>query len=504
MTNALLKEKTIKITFLSCVLTLFLGSLIHASTERPNVIIILTDDHGYADLGIQGLADDIKTPHLDCLAKGGALMTDGYATAPQCSPSRAGIVSGRYQSRFGLEENKDKPMSLNEVTIAERLQKAGYATGFVGKWHLSPDHLTKKWIAENRDKAGTKEPFMVPEIMLPYRPISRGFDDCFEGVMSHYFCNYDLKGNDISPPRGYGNKKAFRIDIQTEAALSFIRRHSKEPFFLHLAYFAPHVPCEENKKYFDRFPGEMSERRRWALASISAIDDGVGKVMTLLNQNGLSKNTLIFFFSDNGAPLKINMKDSPFDKPGWDGSLNGPMVGEKGMISEGGIRIPYIAHWKGTIPPQVYKEPVSTLDAGATALALAGVKTKPGDIDGVDLMPYLTHKTKDSPHDILSWRWGGQSAIRQGKWKLFELENGVQMLFDLKSKDHENKNLIKQFPEIASRMATQLSTWRGELHPPGFARSMNIVEDIYFKHYFGIEVPKRTVPSVVRKGMQRN
>ncbi|VGO14035.1 Arylsulfatase [Pontiella desulfatans] len=462
-----------------------LTAVVHGA-KQPNVIVIVTDDHGYADFGAYGLSDDIRTPHLDKLAANGALMTHGYVTAPQCIPSRAGVVTGRYQTRFGLDGNYYAPMDINETTIAERLRDVGYATGFVGKWHLEPNRNSRHWM-EGAWPEGLeqKNPRVPDELIKPYLPMNRGFADYYDGTMNVYLRNYDLDGNDIPHEREV-DQKTFRVDKQSEAALAFIKRHKDEPFFLHLAYFAPHVPMEVVKKHFDRFPGEMAERRRWALASIAAIDDGVGAIVESLRKYGIEDDTIIFYFGDNGAPLKIHMKDDPFDKPGWDGSLNGPMVGEKGMLSDGGIRVPYLVYWKNKIPAQVYDRPVISLDAGATALALAGVKTKPGVIDGVNLMPYLANGQKDDPHEALYWRFWGQSAIREGKWKFHELENGVRMLFDMETDAQENRNVIDQHPELADRLQKKLAIWRDAQQRPGFVETFGR-EAPWYKHYFGVE-----------------
>jgi len=457
---------------------------------RPNVIVVVTDDHGYADFGAYGLSDDIRTPNLDNLAANGALMTHGYVTAPQCVPSRAGIVTARYQTRFGLDGNEFVPIPVDEITVAERLRDAGYATGFVGKWHLEPTWEGKEWMAGNFPEGlGKTPPFDIPyKLRKPHSPLCKGFDDIYDGCWKNYLRNYDIDGNDVEPPKGHQIRKdEFRIDHQTDAAVAFIKRHQDEPFFLHLAYFAPHVPMEVTEKHFARFPGEMAERRRWALASIASIDDGMGKINNTLEQLGLAEYTIIFYFGDNGAPLKIHRKDQPFTVPGqWDGSDNGPMVGEKGMVSDGGVRVPYMVYWKNHIPAQVYDRPVLSLDAGATALALAGVKTKPGEIDGVNLVPYLTGEKDGDPHDALYWRFRGQSAIREGKWKFYYLQNGVQMLFDMESEEHENRNLIQGYPEVAKRLQKKLATFRAEQKRPGFAMDSTPEEDAFYKHYFNV------------------
>lgn len=456
--------------------------------KQSNVIIILTDDQGYADLGAYDIVDDIHTPNLDKLAQGGALFTNGYVTAPQCIPSRAGIVTGRYQTRFGLDCNLDAPMSLSEPTIAERLRQAGYTTGFVGKWHLEPNRNSHRWMEREWPDGlqGKRRP--VPQnLRAPYLPMNRGFTDYYDGSMHGYFRNFDLDGNAI-PHEHQIDRETFRVDKQTEAALAFIKKNHDKPFFLHLAYFAPHTPIEYVKEHFQRFPGEMAERRRWAIASIAAIDDGVGEIMESLREYDLEEDTLIFFLSDNGAPLKIKMEDTPFnrDHGGWDGSLNTPMVGEKGMISDAGVRVPFFAYWKGTIPAQIYSEPVISLDTGATALALASIETEPGEIDGVNLIPFLTGTNSASPHDALYWRFWGQSAIREGQWKLLSLENGHRMLFDLHTSEQENINLLRENPELADRLQKKLDTWLNEQKRPGMPAKYGR-EHPWYRHYFNVQ-----------------
>ena len=466
-------------------------SSLRQAQDRPNVIVVVTDGHGYADFGAYGLSDDIRTPHLDNLAANGALMTHGYVTAPQCVPSRAGIVTARYQTRFGLDGNEFVPIPLDEITVAERMRDAGYATGFIGKWHLEPTWEGKEWMAEHFPEGlGKTPPFGIPySLRKPHSPLLKGFDDIYHGTWKNYLRNYDLDGNNVQPPKGHRIRKdEFREDHKTDAAVAFIKRHKGEPFFLHLAYFAPHVPMEVTEKYFARFPGDMPQRRRWALASIAAIDEGMGKINETLEELGLAEDTIIFYFGDNGAPLKIHRKDQPFSVPGqWDGSDNGPLVGEKGMVSDGGVRVPYMVYWKGRIQAQIYDRPVLSLDAGATALALAGVETAPGEIDGVNLVPYLTGKQEGDPHDALYWRFRGQSAIREGEWKFYHLQNGVQMLFDMESEEHENNNLIQEYPEVAKRLHKKLAKFRANQQHPGFAMDSTREEGAFYEHYFNVK-----------------
>ena len=432
-----------------------LCSALHAET-KPNIILIFCDDLGWADLGAQGIRKDIRTPNLDALAKGGLLATNGYVTAPQCVPSRAGLLSGRYQPRFGVESNGAELSGFDaQTTIPMRLKKAGYATGMTGKWHLGPTN----------------------------KIITHGFDDvyCNQGAESKAWANFDLNGNTI--PGANIDSPEYHLEANSAAACAFIKRHKAEPFFFYLAYRAPHVPLDATKKYLDRFPGDMPERRRQCLAMMSCVDDGVGQVMETLRQNGIEENTLLFFMGDNGAPLKITKEDAPGGGAGWDGSLNEPMNGEKGMLSEGGIREPWIAYWKGRIPAgQVYKNPVISLDVGATAVALAGLPHDP-QLDGVNVIPYFTGEAKGAPHETLFWRWEAQSAIREGKWKL--LVGGKRSyLYDLEVDPEEKHSQLAQQPEIAKRLRTKLEAWATELQPPGInLRPMAKTWEEYYDFY---------------------
>lgn len=475
----------------SLTIVCLLAVLFAQASERANVIIILTDDHGYADLGAYGLSKDIRTPHLDELAQNGVLMTNGYATAPQCVPSRAGIVTARYQTRFGVEHNPDCPMPLDEVTVAERMRDAGYVTGFVGKWHLDPTHESQDWIQTGWPEAIDMErPFEVPfKLREPYMPSKRGFDLFYDGKWTAYYRNFDLEGNLIKPEVHHIQKDEFRIDHQTDAALAFLemQKDAEQPFFLHLAYYAPHTPIEYTE-HFERFPGEMSERRRWGLASIAAMDDGVGKIMQLLREQGMEENTLIFFLGDNGAPYLLVKEDLPFEiMQGWSGSDNGPMMGEKGMITDGGVRVPFLAYWKGTLKPQVYDHPVLSLDPGATALALAGVEVEPSEIDGVNLLPFMRDAELGAPHEAIYWRFWGQAAIREGRWKFLHLQTGVRMLFDMDSEAHEFENVLKSHPEIAERLEDKLSKWSKAQKRPDFIQPFNGQEKAWYRHFYGLE-----------------
>ncbi len=432
--------------------------------DRPNIIVIFSDDHGYADLGCQEVFPDVRTPHLDALAAGGIRMESGYVTAPQCVPSRAGLLTGRYQNRFGLEHNGDSLEGFGrEQTIAARLQRAGYVTGMTGKWHLGP----------------------------PREITKHGFDRVFQKHGGGAgWANFRLDGTPCTP--GPTRTRLYHLDANTEAACAFIRRHRDRPFFFYCAYRAPHVPLDPPERYLRRVPGEMPQRRRKALAMITAIDDGVGKIIATLRSCGLEEKTLIFFISDNGAPLKIRKLDAPGGGPGWDGSLNDPLNGEKGMLTEGGIRVPFLAYWKGRLPAgMVYRHPVISLDVAATAAALAGLPAAP-ELDGINLIPHWTETPAEPPQRQLYWRWISQSAVRVGRWKY--LRGGKrEYLFDLESDREEQHNVLREHPEVARRLRESLVRWTNSLQPPGLAtQPMSPVWNTYFDYY--LDGKKNVVP----------
>jgi arylsulfatase A-like enzyme len=452
---------------LSVCLLAQIGASTANAASRPNIIVFYTDDHGYADLGLHGIVKDIQTPHLDALARSGVLAKHGYSTAPQCVPSRAGLLTGRFQARFGLESNVSPLDGFNrQITIASRLQQAGYATAQFGKWHLGP----------------TTD---IPQ---------HGFNHVFsQNAQNSFSANLTLDGKDR--PMGLVAPTHYHIDACSKAAAAVIDRYSDSPFFLYIAYRAPHTPLDAPPHYKERFPGPMPERRRAALGMLSAIDDGVGLITDTLKRLHLTEKTLVFFMSDNGAPLKIHRTDSPLqgDPGGWDGSLNDPLNGEKGMLSEGGIHVPFIVSWPGTLPAgKSYPHPVSALDIAATAAAIAHLQVSPDQLDGTNLIPHLTGENPQPPHEFLAWRWIAQSAIRAGQWKL--LRGGDrEYLYDLSTDLEEKQNLAAQHPDIANRLRQQLKTWSDQLEPPGFTTGPMAQTWLdYFDHYLeGKTIPNR-------------
>ncbi|MBJ21535.1 MAG: sulfatase [Deltaproteobacteria bacterium] len=418
--------------------------------KQPNIVLIFVDDLGYADLGIHG-SEEILTPNIDQLAREGARLTQGYVSAPQCSPARAGILTGRSQSRFGFEMNvppgysvsaqellDGKPlpgMPVSERTIAQRLKAAGYATGAIGKWHL-----------------GEEEEF---------HPMSRGFDE-FYGFLrggSRY-----LPSRRTPAVERDGVKEVCReylTDAFSHEAASFIERHNEEPFFLYLAYNCPHTPMEAKPDELKRFSAIKDETRRTLAAMMSSMDQGVGEVMDALSSSGIDDETLVFFISDNGGQTNKN------------GSLNDPFSGKKGDLLEGGIRVPFFARWPGVIKAGATLEhPVTALDFAPTALALAGADEASG-MDGVDLSGYLSGQTKELAERVLYWRFGEQRALRRGPWKYYGYMGEIELLFNLDEDPREERNVARDHPSVFDELRGLHAAWEAELVEPLWDVPMN-------------------------------
>lgn len=446
------------------------------AARNPNILVIYSDDHGWADLGLQGVDSEIPTPHLDQLTRDGVRFTRGYVSAPQCVPSRAGLITGRYQQRFGVEDNNKGPLPLDELTIAERLKPAGYVSGWVGKCHL--------------DIGGEKGQGKESRILRDHMPHRQGFDEYFRGELRQYYASHALDGTPFTDAPRLVNDHRFRVVVQTEAALSFLDRRatqSEQPWFLYLAWYAPHVPLESPEPWFSKTSASLPKERRQALAMIAAMDDGLGKIRAKLKAMGQEQDTLIFFIGDNGAPLK----------PGaWNGSLNAPLIGEKGMLTDGGVRVPFVAAWPGTIPAgSLIEHPVVNLDVAATANAIAGL---PADahLDGVNLLPYMTGKNKTAPHDTLYWRWRSQAAVLEFPWKLIQLGNHEKFLFDVTQPNGELavNNRLAEHPEIVARLEAKLNAWSATLQPPGPPEANNGQDN----NFFAAHVQKTTEPTPKR------
>ncbi len=426
--------------FLSVMVALASGVAIADEARRPNVIVIVGDDMGYADLGVQG-CKDIATPHLDALANSGVRFTNGYVSGPYCSPTRAGLLTGRYQQRFGHEFNPGPPtaattevgLPLTEQTLPDQFRKAGYKTGLVGKWHLG-----------NGEK---------------FHPLSRGFDEFygFLGGAHPYQPGGAVRGqNPIMRGRTRIDEPEYLTDAFAQEATAFIDRHKSEPFFLYLAFNAVHTPLQATDKYLKRFENIRDPRRRTYAAMMSAMDDAVGQVTAKLKDSQLDEQTLVVFFSDNGGP-PVNA------------SNNGPLRGHKATTWEGGVRVPFFLSWKGKIPSgKTYDQPVIQLDVFPTALAAAKISTPDGvRLDGVDLLPYVTGANTNAPHDKLYWRFGAQRAIRSGDWKLVSA-NGTNkpLLVNLKEDIGESTDRSSAEPDKLKELESAWQTWNKELEAP--------------------------------------
>jgi arylsulfatase A-like enzyme len=430
-----------------------------AVSAKPNIIVVVSDDQGWADLGCHGMRSDVRTPNLDALAADGVRFERGHASAPVCVPSRAGLLTGRYPTRFGIETNADGPLPASEQTIGDRMRAAGYVTGLVGKWHVatSPANTAqKKSIPPDEILWGDNA-----TVADPHLPGRRGFDEYFCGANRNYAASFDLAGRTLPGAPVLLNDSRFRVDVQTEAALAFIGRHAgTRPLFLYVGYFAPHVPLAPAADYPARFAHVADPKRRAGLALIAAIDDGVGRIRQALRERGLGQDTLIVFTSDNGAPLRPGMEN---------GSLNTPLVGEKGQLTEGGTRVPFVAAWPAGLPAgRVYPHPVISLDILPTALAAAGVDARPEwKLDGVNLLPFLTGEQSEAPHRELFWRFGPQAAVMSGRWKLLHHPPDHWQLFDLGSPEGETRDLTAQHPGEVSRLKARLHAWAAEQSPAG-------------------------------------
>ncbi len=417
---------------------LALGSeLIAAQRRKPNIVVILADDLGYGGVGVQG-CKDIPTPHIDSIASNGVRFTNGYVSCPVCSPTRAGLMTGRYQQRYGHEVNPGPPntaaenfgLPLSETTIASRLKAAGYTTGIVGKWHL-----------------GYK-----PE----FHPNKRGFDEFFGFLAGahDYFVAKDPKVGPILRGAEEVDEKEYLTDAFGREAVSFIERHKDKPFFLYLSFNAVHSPLQASKKYLDRFSGIAEEKRRTHAAMLSAMDDQIGNVLNALAKHGLEEDTLVIFLSDNGGPTQGNT------------SSNYPLRGFKGDVYEGGIRVPFMMQWKDRLPKGLVSDtPVIALDIAPTALAAAGIKARDAKLDGRNLLPHLINKMS-LPREALYWRYGGQSAIRKDNWKLVKRPKSGTELFDLSADVAEQTNLASSKPEKVKELEDLLAKWDSQMVPP--------------------------------------
>lgn len=460
------------------------GSARPASDNRPNVIVIVVDDMGSGDFGAAG--SKLPTPNIDRLANSGARMTSGYVTAAVCAPSRAALLAGRPQTRFGYEFNpvgrdETSGLSLAETTIAQTMKAAGYRTGMVGKWHVG-------------QAAG-------------YQPLDRGFDSFF-GVMGGATPYLRSVGPDdlhvptaedalitrqrlpIFDGRDPTDTAEYVTDLFTDRAIRFVgEAPSTQPFFLYFAYTAPHTPLQASAKYMARVKPGGSDFERVYAGMMFALDDGIGRLLDHLDKTGQRDNTLIFFLSDNGCPGYVGGACS-----------NGILNGFKGYPWDGGLRVPYLISWPARIKPVVRNDLVSSLDVAATIAAVAG--TAHPKAEGTDLIPVLSGK-KHLRNRALFWRMGPNSVVRQGRWKLIIVNKSTAaandsdalgrsrradglpatvsplgqwaFLYDLDADPGEKNDVAARHPEVVARLRREWAAWDRANVPPQWTsrRSVN-------------------------------
>ncbi|MEC3908412.1 sulfatase-like hydrolase/transferase [Tamlana sp. 2201CG12-4] len=437
---------------------LFLGVQV-AFAQKPNIIVIVADDLGNADVGYHNQSTDIPTPNIDLLAQGGTQFSAGYVTAPVCGPSRAGLLTGRYQQSFGFEDNpgpfRANPSVItgipNEIpTFAESLKSLGYATGMVGKWHVGGD--------EHDD----------------FYPTNKGFDEFF-GFLGGA-ANYFPENNEENKLMKNNSPVAYEGEYLTDAfgreATDFIDRNQSQPFFLYLPFNAVHGPIQAPQATIDLFSSITDENRRKMVAMQYEMDENIGRVLQKLEDTGLTNNTLIFFVSDNGG------------KPGSNYSLNTPYFGEKGQLYEGGIRLPFCIKWPGHVPANViYDKPVSTIDFLPTAIVAAG-----GTIDasngfhGTNLIPFIDGTNNTDPHEFLYWKLGDKWAIRDANWKLvFNDDSSTPKLFNILSDKEEAIDLYLTNSAEATRLQDKFNEWSTTL--PGVLWGWRTSIGSYVRHH---------------------
>lgn len=463
----------------------------HHEQRPPNIVLIVADDLGKYEVSAYG-ADHLQTPHIDQIGREGVIFQEGYVTAPTCAPSRAGILTGRVQNRYGFESQimefyptnmveylsgkhlvntgefvmTTKPefpaewqvhkqgIPPTEINLAEILKKYGYHTGLTGKWHLG--------------------------VSKHHRPLERGFDYQygFLGASSLYsprkqwsqIINYEHQSfsarHQWNTDR-YGvaailenGKKVREEDYLTFAirdkAINFIEENQNQPFFLYCTFSAPHIPFQAPIDYYRRYEHVEREDLRVYYAMIAALDDAVGAVHQKIADLGLEENTLIFFLSDNGGASYTGATD------------NGPLKGGKLTQFEGGINVPFMMKWKGTVPAGLrYENPVSAVDIFTTAVLNAGGQLPPDrEYDGVNLIPYLTGEQTGRPHDQLFWRCEHIWAMRDGDYKLIlSTRDGWAELYNLKEDKSESYNLKEQMPELYEKLYQIHQNWQQDNLP---------------------------------------
>ena len=416
---------------------------------KPNVLLILVDDLGYNDIGYHG-NDTVQTPRIDKLAKEGVIFKNGYVTASVCGPTRAALITGIYQQRFGSEDNpapyKRNPddvigLPLNIPTIAERLKEIGYHTAVYGKWHLGGERGNKKLM-----------------------PLQRGFDD-FYGFLEGAALYIDSTNTEKKYMRGneiIDREYRYFTDAVGDEACRFIDAHNDDPFFLYLPFSGVHAPLQATLQDITRFSHVPNEKRRKMCAMLYALDRNIGKVVDKLAEHHLTKETLIVFLSDNGGNPQDNF------------SYNLPLKGQKGQYYEGGIKIPFFINWIDKIEGgKPYTLPVSSLDVVPTILNAVSYDNEVVNLDGVNLLPYLKRGNTDYPHEYLYWKLNEKSAIRDREWKL--VKHGQQTeLYHISIDPNETQNVYEKNQNEVNRLEKEYTNWNHSNIPARYGYNQEV------------------------------
>lgn len=457
-----------------------LVGLAASAAQKPNLVVIMCDDLGYADVGFNG-CKDIPTPNIDRIANSGVRCTSGYVSYSVCGPSRAGFMTGRYGQRFGFERNpqyrpQDPNMGLpkEERTFGETLKPVGYTCGVVGKWHLGAhpsNHPLNRGFDFFYGHLGGGHQYFPEALDLK--------DSYAAGSENESYRTWILRNHEAVSPRKY------LTDEFSETAVEFVEESKDDPFFLFLSYNAPHGPLQATEKYLSRFPALEGKRKTYA-AMVSAVDDGVGLLLAKLDELKLMENSLIFFLSDNGGPETKN------------GSDNGELRGAKGDSWEGGFRVPFAVRWNGVLPEgSVYHKPVSSLDIMATIVELADAPTDPErPLDGVNLVPYLTGKNEGTPHHAIYLRKfdGKKYTVRSGDYKMHAgWEGANSQLYNLEEDIGEQDDIADQHPEKLQQLEALRADWDSELIEPRFLGLIHTPE-------WQAKIKRRQQPPSKKKG----
>ena len=443
-------------------------------SKQPNVIVIVADDLGYNDVGFNG-CQDIPTPNIDRIAKAGVVFTSGHVSFGVCSPSRAGLLTGRYQYRFGYERNPlyvttDSTMGLplSEETMADVLGRSGYNSMLVGKWHLGAHkslHPLKRGFNEFFGFLGGGHQYFPEKLTIQNPEDANGEGESYRTKLNRNYVPVE--------------ETEYLTDAFSREAIAFVERNQSNPFFLYLAYNAPHSPLQATEKYLNRFENIKNLKRKTYAAMVSAVDDGVGKLLDKLTQTRQIDNTIIVFLSDNGGPISDNA------------SNNFPLRGQKGSVFEGGIRVPFTMQWLNKIPSNsTYSKPIIALDIFSTVLANVKGASKPKNpLDGINLLPYLTKKNNKAPHDLLFWRNIGANSyaiINEDEKKMVMLRDST-FLYDLKREINEKTNLITTDKTLTDKMSKAKATWEKGMIAPVF---LGLTQREEYEKLKGITVKK--------------